>query len=126
MPAKKKKSMKMRPTKQTRKIPEPPGTEVPCEEIDAYFAEHSLENLEKAGHARPLNAEEMDWVDKLSAVAGEKVRARKGRSAQLNLAMSEEQLNRFNTYAKKKHIPPSTLARAWILERLDSESKDAS
>jgi hypothetical protein len=44
---------------------------------------------------------------------------------QLNLAMSSEQLERLMKHANKKHIPPSTLAKAWILERLDQEAKEA-
>jgi hypothetical protein len=43
----------------------------------------------------------------------------------LNLAMSAEQLDRFTQHANKKHIPPSTLAKAWILERLDQEAREA-
>jgi hypothetical protein len=39
--------------------------------------------------------------------------------------MSAEQIERFIKYANKTHIPPSTLAKAWILERLDQEAKEA-
>ncbi len=127
MPSKKKKSNKVTATtKKTKKIPAPPGPEVSREQIESYLAEHSLEDLDKAGMTRALTAEETEWVDKLSAVAKEKIKARKGRSGQLNLAMPADQLAKFNKYAAKKHIPPSTLARAWILERLDQESKEAS
>jgi uncharacterized linocin/CFP29 family protein len=41
--------------------------------------------------------------------------------AQLNLAFPEPDLVRFVDYAERKHMPVSTLARAWILERLDRE-----
>jgi hypothetical protein len=43
----------------------------------------------------------------------------------LNLALTTDQLDRFTQYAKKRHIPPSTLAKAWILERLENEAKEA-
>ncbi len=48
------------------------------------------------------------------------VQPRQGRS-QLNLAISAEQLELLTQYAKRRHIPVSTLARAWLLERLEIE-----
>ena len=54
-----------------------------------------------------------------------RVEARKNARTQLNLALSAEQLERFTKYASKKHLPPSTLARAWLLERLDTETREA-
>ncbi|MBX9721835.1 MAG: hypothetical protein K2X81_10605 [Candidatus Obscuribacterales bacterium] len=122
----KKKIEKMGAAKQLKKILAPPGPESSCEEIDAYFAEQTLEDLEKAGLARSLTSEEVTWVEELSKVASDKIKARQGRAGQLNLAMSGDQLVKFTLYAKKKHIPPSTLARAWLLERLDQELKHSS
>ena len=104
-------------------IPPPPGPNASCEELDEYFSRYSWEEIEKAGHSRPLNKAEMVWIDKLSAEAKKRVEARQNR-AQLNLALPADQLARFTQYANKKHIPPSTLARSWLLERLDQESKD--
>jgi hypothetical protein len=60
-------------------------------------------------------------MDELAADCEARVASRK--RTQLNLAMSAEQLERFTRHAEKKHIPPSTLAKAWILERLDQEAK---
>lgn len=107
-----------------KKIPPPPGADAPCEELDAYFSKYSWEDLEKAGYMRELTKQESAWMDKLSEVAGKQVATRQNR-AQLNLALPADQLARFTRYANKKHIPPSTLARSWILERLDQEAKEA-
>lgn len=99
------------------------GPDASCEELDEYFSRYSWEQIEKAGYSRPLNKAETAWVNKVSAGAKKQVDARN--RAQLNLALPADQLARFTQYAKKKHIPPSTLARSWILERLDQVAKDA-
>lgn len=105
-------------------VPPPPGPNASCDEIDAYFSKYSWAQIEKAGHMRPLTQEETAWVGEVSAEARRRIEARQNR-AQLNLALPVDQLARFTQYAQKKHIPPSTLARAWLLERLDQEAKDA-
>ncbi len=105
-------------------IPAPPGPNDSCEQIDEYFSKYSFEDLERAGHTRTLNKAEKEWIKKLTTVAKERVATRNSR-AQLNLALSAEQLTRFIEYAQKKHIPPSTLARGWVLERLDAENRNA-
>lgn len=105
-------------------IPPPPGPNASCEELDEYFSKYSWEQIEKAGYSRPLNEAETAWVNKVSAEAKKRVESRQHR-AQLNLALPADQLARFTQYANKKHIPPSTLARSWLLERLDQETKDA-
>ena len=107
-----------------KKIPAPPGPDAPSEEIAAYFSKYSWAQVEKAGHLRPLNKAETVWMNKLATESRKRVEARQNR-AQLNLALPADQLARFTQYANKKHIPPSTLARAWILERLDQEAKEA-
>jgi len=105
--------------KQQKKI-EPPPENASYEELDDYFSKHSLEDLEKAGIAKELSSEEQEWLDQVASSVRKKVDARTSR-AQLNLAFPEPDLFRFVQYAERKHIPPSTLARAWILERLDQE-----
>lgn len=117
MPSKKTTTAKKR---SASPIPPPPGPEATSEEIDAYFSKYSWAQIEKAGHLRPLNEEETAWVNEVSAEARKRIEARQNR-AQLNLALPADQLARFTQYAQKKHIPPSTLARAWLLERLDQE-----
>jgi hypothetical protein len=121
MPHKKNNTEKKRPG---ASIPPPPGPEATSEEIDAYFTKYSWTQIEKAGHLKPLNEEETAWVNEVSAEARKRIEKRQNR-AQLNLALPADQLARFTQYAQKKHIPPSTLARAWLLERLDAEAKDA-
>jgi hypothetical protein len=127
MVAKKKESSKKKvlaPVKKTAvtNIPPPPGADAACEELDEYFSKYTWGQLEKAGHMRRLNKSELAWMSEVADQAKSRVEARKNR-AQLNLALPVSELVRFTQYAKKKHIPPSTLARAWILERLDQESK---
>jgi transcriptional regulator with XRE-family HTH domain len=63
-------------------------------------------------------------LEPLTKAASNKAAGRKPRG-QLNLALSKNQLDRFNQYANKKQIPASILAKAWILERLDNEAKEA-
>ncbi len=105
-------------------IPPPPGPNASCEVIDDYFSKYSFKDLDEAGHTRRLNKAETEWVNKLTTVARENIAAGKNR-AQVNLALSMEQLARFTQYAKKKHVAPSTLARGWVLERLAAEYKEA-
>lgn len=121
MPIKKTKTEKKRTA---APIPPPPGPEATSQEIDTYFSKYSWAQIEKAGHLRPLDEEETAWVNEVSAEARKRVEARQNR-AQLNLALPASELARFTKYAEKKHIPPSTLARAWLLERLDQEARDA-
>jgi len=78
--------------------------------------------LEAAGYVEDLGPDELEEADALAAHCQAQVEARKSARTQLNLAMSKEQLERFTKFANRKHIPPSTLAKAWILERLDQEA----
>ena len=113
-------------TKKTKSdIAPPPDAGAAPEELSAYFEKYGLEELESAGYVHELTQEESDKMRQLSAYCKERVASRKRMRTQLNLALSSEQLERFTRYANKKHIPPSTLAKAWILERLDQEAKDA-
>ncbi len=105
-----------------KRIPPPPPADAPCEQLDAYVAKYSWEQLEKAGYMRELTKRENAWMNKLDKEAKRRIGVRQNR-AQLNLALPAYQLLRFTRYAKRKHIPPSTLARSWILERLDQETK---
>jgi hypothetical protein len=107
-----------------KEIPAPPDANASWEEQAAYFEKYGTEELEAAGHLEPLTDEDQKLVEEVKAEAGRRIAARKARG-QLNLAMSPEQLDRFTQYANRKHIPPSTLAKAWILERLDDEAKEA-
>ncbi|MBI4533622.1 MAG: hypothetical protein HY711_06710 [Candidatus Melainabacteria bacterium] len=108
-----------------RQIPPPPDAGASAEELSAYFEEYPLEELEAAGYVHDLTRAEQKEMDELAAECQARVAIRKSGRTQLNLAMSVDQLDRFTRYASKKHIPPSTLAKAWILERLDQEAKEA-
>lgn len=107
------------------KIPPPPAANAPADELAAYFEKYGLDELEAAGYVNDLTAEELKDVEELAASCQSQIQVRKNARTQLNLAMSSDQLDRFLKYANTKHIPPSTLAKAWILERLDQEVKEA-
>ena len=47
---------------------------------------------------------------------------RPNRSQVYSVRLSAEEQARVQTVADAKHLPASTLVRAWILERLDQES----
>jgi hypothetical protein len=106
-------------------IPPPPGAGASAEELAAYFEKYRMDELEAAGYVQDLTAEEEKDMQTLAVHSQAQVQARKGARTQLNLAMTAEQLDRFTRHANRKHIPPSTLAKAWILERLDQEAKEA-
>lgn len=107
-----------------KEIPPPPDENASWEEQAAYFEQYETEELEKAGHLQPLDDEDRKFINEVKEEAARRIAARKARG-QLNLAFSPEQLTRFTQYAKRRHIPPSTLAKAWILERLDQEFLEA-
>ena len=111
-------------TKKKQEIPPPPDDTASDEELAAYVAKYSVEELEASGYVSELSAEEKEEIDNLAARVKSRVEAKRNARTQLNLAMSAEQLDRFIRYADRKHIPPSTLAKAWILERLDQEAKE--
>lgn len=111
--------------KRKEKAPPPPGVGASAEELAAYFEKYGLDELETAGYVKELSADEEEEMGKLAAALRERLQQRKLGRKQLNLAMSAEQLESFTQYANAKHIPPSTLAKAWILERLDKEAKEA-
>lgn len=106
-------------------IPPPPGSGASAKELAAYFEKYAMDELEAAGYLCDLTPAEQKEMEALAAHCRTRVEARKSARTQLNLSMSADQLERFERYANKKHIPPSTLAKAWILERLDQESSQA-
>ncbi len=106
-------------------IPPPPGAKASAKELAAYFEKYDLQQLEAAGYVQDLTPKEQKEMEELSNYCKMRLTARKNARTQLNLAMSADQLDRFTHHANKKHIPPSTLAKAWILERLDQEAKSA-
>ncbi|MBS2010061.1 MAG: hypothetical protein JST01_23635 [Cyanobacteria bacterium SZAS TMP-1] len=110
--------------KKKKQISAPPDVTSSWEEQAAYFEKYDLDDLESEGHLEPLTEADHDFVKSVTKAASDKIAARKARG-QLNLALSPDQLDRFTQFANKRHIPPSTLAKAWILERLDNEAKDA-
>ena len=111
--------------KMKNNIPLPPGVNASAEELSNYFEKYGLNELEAAGYVKDLTPKEKKEMEELAKYSQARVKARKNRRTQLNLALSAEQLERFTQYASKKHLPPSTLAKSWILERLDQESKSA-
>jgi hypothetical protein len=104
-------------------IPPPPGSKASDDEVARYFEKYTMEDLNAAGYLRELSPAELKEMDELAAACQSRLNLKKNARTQFNLAMSAEQMDRFVRYANKKHIPPSTLAKAWILERLDQEAK---
>jgi hypothetical protein len=105
-------------------IPPPPKADATADELAAYFEKYGMDELEAAGYVHELTPAEQQEMDRLAEESKARVAVRKNNRAQLNLAMSADQLERFTNYANRKHIPPSTLAKAWILERLDEEARE--
>ena len=42
-------------------------------------------------------------------------------SRMFNVRLTDEQFNELQRLARKHHLPMSTMARSWLLERLDQE-----
>lgn len=42
-------------------------------------------------------------------------------SRMFNVRLTDEQFNELQELARKHHLPMSTMARSWLLERLDQE-----
>lgn len=42
-------------------------------------------------------------------------------SRMFNLRLSDQQYEEITNLARRRHLPASTMARAWLLERLDRE-----
>ena len=111
--------------KTTKKsIPPPPGPEVSWEEQAAYFEKYGMSELEQAGYLESMTKEDLKFVKQVQEAARARIAQRKSRF-QLNILFQDDQLSKFLAMAKRKHIPPSTLAKSWILERLDQESKSS-
>jgi len=53
--------------------------------------------------------------------AGTKVSRPNQPSRMFNVRLSEEQLSELQAEALRRHLPVSTMARAWLLDRLDRE-----
>jgi hypothetical protein len=117
--------MPKQPKTKNREIPPPPGKNASWDEQAAYFEKYDWEDLKKAGYVKPLTDEDKKFVEEVRKAARDNLAAKAAR-AQLNISFQNEQLTRFLEHAKRKHISPSTLAKSWILERLDKETKAAS
>lgn len=44
-------------------------------------------------------------------------------SRMFNLRLTDEQLSELHALARERHLPTSTMARSWLLERLDQERR---
>lgn len=108
----------------SRKLPPLPGQDASWKEQAAYFEQHSPEELEAAGFWRPLTEEEANEAE-LERQTMETEVLKRRKTKQFNFRLEVDELARFEALAEHLHIPPSTLARAWILQRLDQETKTA-
>ena len=53
--------------------------------------------------------------------AGTVVRRGQGPSRMFNVRLTDEQYQQLEQVARAKHLPVSTMARAWLLDRLENE-----
>lgn len=53
--------------------------------------------------------------------AGTTVRRGQGPSRMFNVRLTDEQYQQLEEVARKRHLPVSTMARAWLLDRLGDE-----
>jgi hypothetical protein len=53
--------------------------------------------------------------------AGTVVRRGQGPSRMFNVRLTDEQYQQLEEVARAKHLPLSTMARTWLLDRLDNE-----
>ena len=53
--------------------------------------------------------------------AGTVVRRGHGPSRMFNVRLTDEQYQQLEEVARAKHLPMSTMARAWLLDRLENE-----
>jgi len=53
--------------------------------------------------------------------AGTVISRPNAQSRMFNLRLSDEQFEALQAVANAKHLPMSTMARAWLLDRLDAE-----
>jgi len=72
--------------------------------------------------ARRLEAH-ADWTEPYPA--GTSISQPNGPSRMFNVRLTDEQFSELQGLARKHHLPMSTMARSWLLERLDQE-RDAS
>lgn len=53
--------------------------------------------------------------------AGTAVRRGRGSSRMFNVRLTDEQYQQLEEAARERHLPVSTMARAWLLDRLGNE-----
>jgi hypothetical protein len=64
---------------------------------------------------------EQDSDSSASYPAGTKITRANRPSRMFNVRLTEEQFTQLQELARTKHLPVSTMARAWLLDRLDHE-----
>lgn len=96
-----------------KNIPPEPSDKASSKELSDYY-ETSLDQLEGVD----LTKEEIKNQQKLIQKATKNYSKQR---SQLNLTMPDDKLTEFKKLAKKKGAPVSTLARMWLIERLNTE-----
>ncbi len=107
------------PAKHAKAMPPLPGVSASWEEQTAYFDKYGLVDLEEAGYLVPVNRKDKKLFAELRKTAKNHLDKRK--REQLNLSLQPSQFDRLEALAKNRHLQPTTLARSWLLERLDQE-----
>lgn len=100
-------------TKQKKILPPPHSNDY--EKLDEYYSKHDTTDLLEADLLEEASEEECLEIAKIAKKSLKK--------AQVNLRLSPEDLDSLKQVAQLKDIPYGTLARSWIVERLQQEVK---
>lgn len=78
---------------------------------------------EKAADAARADARELEaYADSEEPFPADTQIGRPNKTSRIfNLRLSDEQYEEITDLARRRHLPASTMARAWLLERLDQE-----
>jgi hypothetical protein len=103
-------------SRNTKKIPPPPGPEAGYDEIIAYHSKYTLDELEKAGYAEEVPQLELE---ELAASAAYHMLCRDG----LHLKLPRKDYELLSRLAARKDIAVETLSKRLIVQGLRQEAK---
>src|SRR6266849_4594789 len=103
-------------TRNTKRIPPPPGPEQGSDAIIAYFNKYSTEEIEKAGYLEEVPPNEME---ELVASAAYQWLRRNG----LHVQLSHKDCKLLSRLAARKDTAVDILVKGWISQRLRQEAQ---
>lgn len=98
------------------KIPPPPGLGASYDELIAYHARYTLDELEQAGYAKEPTPEH---VKEVSASADYWLARRNG----IHLKLTPKECEKLSLLAAEEDISVEQLAKKWLKQRLTAETK---